>query len=140
MHTHSKSIIFRPKHRADISITTTCRLHNALFSAKEPRGFKTASKDPSWSQTMHDELRALHEQNTWDLVPRPSSSNVVGSKWIFRTKYKADDTVDRLKACLVAQGFNQIPGFDFSHTFSPVIKASTLRIVLSLAVVRKWHL
>lgn len=48
--------------------------------------------------------------------------------------------VDCLKACLVAQSFNQIPGFDFSHMFSPVVKASTTRTVLSIAVTRKWHL
>ena len=82
MHTRCKSDIFRPKHRVDHFITTTYQLHHVLFSSKEPRGFRTTSKDPSWSQAMHDELRALHDQEPWDLVPHPSSLNIVGSKWV----------------------------------------------------------
>nr|GFA78302.1 retrovirus-related Pol polyprotein from transposon TNT 1-94 [Tanacetum cinerariifolium] len=82
----------------------------------------------------------LHLNHTWTLVPCPRNANVVGSKWVFRTKYHADGTIDRHKARLVAQGFTQIPGFDFSHTFSPVVKATTVCIVLSLAVTNHWHL
>lgn len=75
-----------------------------------------------------------------DLVPRLKNSNVVGSKWIFRTKFNSDGTIERYKARLVAQGFTQILGLDFSHTFSPVVKASTVRIVLSIAVMQQWPL
>lgn len=84
---------------------------------------------------MHDELNALKNNHTWDLVQRPTNSNVVGSKWIFKIKYKADGSLDRYKALLVAQGFTQVPGLDFSHTFSAVVKSSIIRVVLSLATV-----
>ncbi|GKD72673.1 retrovirus-related pol polyprotein from transposon TNT 1-94 [Tanacetum coccineum] len=46
----------------------------------------------------------------------------------------------RWKARLVAQGFKQIAGFDFSHSFSPVVKATTVRIVLFLEVTNQWNL
>lgn len=59
---------------------------------------------------------------------------------MFRTKYLADGMVDRYKARLVAQGFTQILGFYFTHTFSPIVKASTVRIVLVLAVMNNWPL
>lgn len=55
-------------------------------------------------------------------------------------KFKSDGTVERFKARLVAQGFTQIPDLDYSHTFNPIVKATTVRIVLSLAVLHKWHL
>lgn len=89
---------------------------------------------------MNKELLALHNNNTWTLVPRPTTHNVVGSKWLFRVKHNLDGTIARHKARLVARGFSQIPGIDFSHTFSPVVKASTIRVVLSLAVINKWRL
>lgn len=140
MTTRAKSGIFKPKYQADLSHLQSYALHVALSSNSEPRSFKTAAKDPLWMAAMVDEINALHTNQTWTLVPRPSSTNVVGSKWVFRVKYHSDGTVERYKARLVAQGFTQIPGLDYSHTFSPVVKASTVRIVLSLAVLNNWHL
>ncbi|XP_019168035.1 PREDICTED: uncharacterized protein LOC109163785 [Ipomoea nil] len=64
--------------------------------------------------------------------------NVVGCKWVFRTKRKADGTIERHKARLVAKGFNQVAGQDFFETFSPVVKPTTVRLLLSLAISRGW--
>lgn len=89
---------------------------------------------------MQDEIDALHSNNTWSLVPRPLDANVVGSKWIFRTKLKEDGSIDRFKARLVAKGYTQVPGLDFGETFGPVVKAPTIRVILSLAVHFKWPL
>jgi hypothetical protein len=73
-------------------------------------------------------------------MPRSPNQNVVGSKWVFRIKYLSDGIVDRLKACLVAKGYTQQSGIDFTDTFSPVVKASIVRVVLSLAVSNNWPL
>lgn len=89
---------------------------------------------------MHEELEALGQNNMRTLVPRPHYSNVVGSKWVYRTKYNSDGSVECFKACLVAQGFSQIPDIDYTYTFSLVVKASTVHIVLSLAVLHNWRL
>ncbi|XP_071694579.1 uncharacterized protein [Rutidosis leptorrhynchoides] len=140
MVTRAKSGIFKPRHIVDIAQLTHTPLHHALLAAKQPRGFKSASKDPAWLSAMRDEMEALSRNHTWELVPRPKQSNVVGSKWVFHTKYNSDGFVDRLKARLVAQGFTQLPGIDYSETFSPMVKSSTVRIVLSLATLNKWPL
>ncbi|KAK9065217.1 hypothetical protein SSX86_016600 [Deinandra increscens subsp. villosa] len=108
--------------------------------ALDPKSFKTASKFPHWWTAMHKEMAVLKENNTWTLVDRPPNVNIVGSKWLFKTKLRADGSVERHKARLVAQGFSQVPGFDFDHTFSPVVKATTIRIVISLAVLNGWRL
>jgi hypothetical protein len=89
---------------------------------------------------MDEELNALRENCTWDLVPRPPKKNIVGSKWVFRTKYQSDGSIDRLKAHLVAKGYTQLPGLDYTDTFSLVVKASTIRVVLSLAITHCWPL
>lgn len=83
---------------------------------------------------MQAEFDALHRNNTRELVSRPSSQNLVGCKWVFRIKRNSDGSLDRYKARLVAKGFHQRPGWDYTETFTPVVKPVTICIVLTLAV------
>ncbi|KAJ9556147.1 hypothetical protein OSB04_010761 [Centaurea solstitialis] len=140
MITRAKAGIFKPRHIADLSQLNHLPLHSALYATTDPTSFKTAERDPKWVRAMQQELDALRKNNTWSLVPRPINRKIVGSKWLYRTKFHSDGSVERYKARLVAQGFSQTPGLDYSHTFSPVVKASTVRVILSLAVINKWNL
>jgi hypothetical protein len=119
------------------------RTHLGLVSSRslsplEPHNLSSALQSPHWLQAMREELTALHHQHTWDLVPRHDSMNIVGSRWVFKTKLKSDGSVESFKARLVAKGYNQLEGIDFTETFSPVIKPTTIRLVLSLAVTHGW--
>jgi histone deacetylase 1/2 len=80
------------------------------------------------------------KNKTWHLVPRPKGKNVVGCKWVYKIKRKEDGTVDRYKARLIAKGFKQQYGIDYEETFSPVVKAATIRLVLSIVVSKGWSL
>jgi histone deacetylase 1/2 len=104
----------------------------------EPTTIKSALTDAKWLQAMQDEYTALINNNTWSLVPLPPHKKAIGCKWIFRVKENADGTINKYKARLVAKGFLQTPGFDFTETFSPVIKPVTIRLILTLAVTYKW--
>ncbi|XP_026378109.1 uncharacterized protein LOC113272498 [Papaver somniferum] len=64
--------------------------------------------------------------------------NVLGCKWVYKIKLKEDVTLERHTDRLVVQGYNQIGGVDYEETFSPVVKPSTIRCVLSLALNKKW--
>ena len=68
--------------------------------------------------------------------PRYKSHNLVECKWIFRTKRKYDSSVDRFNARLVAKGFHRCPEIDYQDTFSPIVKLTTIRIVISIVVSR----
>lgn len=136
----SQNGIFKIKYPPSSAHLAHSALISTLHSTTESKGFKSITKHPEWVAAMDDEIRALRANGTWDLVPRPPSVNIMGSKWVFCTKYRADGTIERHKAQLVAQGFTQLPGFDYTHTFSLVVKASTVRIVLSITVLNNWPL
>jgi Reverse transcriptase (RNA-dependent DNA polymerase) len=86
---------------------------------------------------MEEKITALARNNTWTLVPSPSQ-HVVGCKWVYHIKRKADDSVERYKARLVAKGYSQEEGVDYFETFSLVVRPSTIRIVLTLALSKGW--
>jgi len=87
---------------------------------------------------MDTEFQALIKNQTWHLVSPTSDQNIIDRKWVYKVKRKADGSIDRYKARLVAKGFKQRYGLDYEDTFSPVVKAATIRLVLSLAVSNQW--
>lgn len=134
MTTRAQNNIHKPIQK--LNLTTTITSNHQL----EPHTLPQALKDPQWRQAMSEEYDALVRNGTWDLVPPDSTHNLVGCKWIFRIKHLPDGSIDRYKARLVAKGFHQRPGVDYHDTFSPVVKPTTIRLVLSLAVNRGWSL
>jgi histone deacetylase 1/2 len=108
--------------------------------AAEPVSHIDALGVPAWKAAMDEECRALHLNNTWRLVEPPRGHHIVGCKWVYKVKQKPDGSVDRYKARLVAKGFTQRQGIDYTDTFSPVVKPTTVRLILSIAVSRGWTL
>lgn len=83
---------------------------------------------------MLEEFDAQFRNFTWSLVPPAPYQNLIGTKWIFKLKYLSDGSVHKHKARLVAEGCNQKHGIDYTETFSPIIKATIIRVVLQTAV------
>jgi len=69
----------------------------------------------------------------WDLVPKPQQKNIIGTKWVFINKLNEQGEVVRNKARLVAQGYSQQEGIDYTETFAPVARLETIRLLLSYA-------
>ena len=113
-------------------------LHTSVSLTSLPKNYKTALLDPNWAAAMQEEYNALLQNNTWQLVPRPPNTNIVSGKWIFRQKFHSDGSLSRYKARWVCRGFSQQQGIDYEETFSPVVKPSTIRTVISVVVSSSW--
>lgn len=59
---------------------------------------------------------------------------------MFRVKPNADGSLDKLKARLVAHGFEQLAGVDYMETFSPVVKFTTIGLIFTLVATRRWNI
>jgi hypothetical protein len=132
MRTRGKAGIYKPK-------LPYIGLTEELKEDKEPESVREAQVRPEWKEAMDAEYKALMNNKTWTLVPFHGQENIIDSKWIYKTKYKADGTIERRKARLVARGFQQTAGLDYDETFSPVVKASTVRIILFIVVHLNWE-
>ncbi|XP_074271153.1 uncharacterized protein LOC141595079 [Silene latifolia] len=112
----------------------------AVDAIREPRSYYEAVKQAEWREAMGKEIDALEKNGTWKIVDLPDGKKPIGCKWVYKTKLKADGTIERHKARLVAQGFTQIEGIDYHETFAPVAKMTSVRLLLAVAVAKKWNI
>lgn len=106
----------------------------------EPHNDNDVLLSNNWRRAMQEQYNSLMKNRTWKLVPLKSRRKVIGNKWLYRLKCDSEGKVQGYKARLVAKNFLQTPEMDFSETFSPIIKASTLKIILTLTVSRDWQI
>ena len=111
-----------------------------FLATDEPHDLEEALANDHWKRAMDEEYLALIKNQTWHLVPPERGRNVIDYKWVYKVKRKADGSIDRYKARLVAKGFKQRYGIDYDDTFSPVVKATTIMIILSVAISKGWCL
>jgi len=100
----------------------------------EPTTVDEALSDEGWILAMQEELNQFQRNDVWDLVPKPLQKNIIGTKWVFRNKLNEQGEVTRNKARLVAQGYSQQEGIDYTETFAPVARLEAIRLLLSYAI------
>ncbi|GJT23079.1 retrovirus-related pol polyprotein from transposon TNT 1-94 [Tanacetum coccineum] len=122
---------FSAKYRAFLASVT---------SSSEPTRYSQAIKEKNWCDAMKAEIDALESNGTWELVTLPPGKKAIGCKWVYKTKYNSDSTVERHKARLVIYRNKQREGIDYKETFAPVAKMVTVRTFLSVAAVKNWEL
>eukprot|EP00253_Pinus_taeda_P026288 PITA_26288 len=115
---------------------------NSLFAlychVDDPVHFEDAIKDKKWIEAMDEEIIAIERNKTWDLVKLPKGKEVIGVKWVYKTKSNVEGKIERHKARLVVKGYKQQYGRDYEETFAPVARMETVRVVMSIAAQNKW--
>ena len=89
---------------------------------------------------MANEYSSLIKNGTWILVPPVPNANLIDCKWVYRLKRDKTGAITHYKVRLVAKGFRQQAGINYQETFSPVVKSTTIRAVLSIAITQRWPL
>eukprot|EP00253_Pinus_taeda_P016232 PITA_16232 len=115
---------------------------NSLFAlycrVDDPIHFEDAIKDKKLIEAMDEEITAIERNKTWDLVELPKGKEVIGVKWVYKTKCNTEGKIERRKARLVVKGYKQQYGRDYEETFAPVARMETVRALLSTAAQNKW--
>lgn len=93
-----------------------------------------------WKVAISEELNSLKSNDTFDVVPRPHGWRIVGSKFVLRIKRDSYGNASRYKARLVAQGFTQEQGIDYTETFAPVAGINTFLVLLAVAASNDWEI
>ena len=110
----------------------------AMFAATDPIHFEDAVKSEKWRRAMDLEMEAIHKNGTWELMELPKGGKKVGVKWIYKTKFNENGEVDKYKDRLIANGYIQQHGVDYTEVFAHVVHMETICLVVALAAQRRW--
>ena len=108
-----------------------------------PKTFADAISRPDGDQYLEaatNEIKALVDNGTFIVRERQPGDRPVGSRWVFLVKRKSDGTIERYKGRVVAQGFSQRPGFDFTETWAPTGRMAAIRAILATAGFEDWDI
>jgi len=107
----------------------------------DPQTYNEAIRAPDaeeWRKAIQTEYDSLMENNTWRAVDLPPGRKALTTKWVLKKKLGPQGQVLRYKARMVARGFQQVEGYDYTETYSGVVKASAVRLLFAMAVLAGW--
>ena len=112
----------------------------SLDSISLPNKVSKALTLPSWCSVMIEEMDALTNNGTWDLVRLPIGKKDIGCRWMFTVKVNLDGSIAWLKVGLVGKGYAQSYSVDYYDTFSPIAKMTYVKFFISLVATYNWDL
>ena len=128
----SKCIIRPPVRYGFKDLVSYC----LVINSEDPSTFQEAidsSERDKWMEAMVEEMESLNEKKNWECSEPPKGKNPIGCEWVFRKKeVVSENEGERFKAILVAKGYSQRHGIDYNEVFSPVVRHTSIRVVLFL--------
>jgi hypothetical protein len=106
------------------------------ISAADPCNYKAAMQAldaDKWKEACNTEISTLNPNGTWELVELPPNAKVINSGWVFKLKLHADGSVEHHKGRIIAKGYSQRPGFDYTEVFAPTFHPASLHLIITLA-------
>jgi hypothetical protein len=88
---------------------------------------------------MLEEMKAIEDNGTWELVEPPAGYRPIGLKWVYKLKRDERGAIVKYKARFVARGFVQREGIDFEEVFAPVARMESVRLLLAMATAKDWR-
>ena len=116
---------------------------NFALLTNDPTSYQEAISRPDgdkWAAALEAELKSLEKAGTFSIVPRPIDRNVIGCKTVWKVKLGSQGEVIKYKARIVAKGYAQKHGVDYEETYAPVVRYSSLRMIIALCAHYDWEL
>jgi len=105
--------------------------------------FKTydeAIKIPKLRKVMEDVIVALKINKTWYMIDLPVEKSLIGRKWVYNIKYKANGDIEWYKTRLITKGYTQLERIDYLDTYFLIVKITIVCLLLVLVATKNWHL
>ena len=110
-------------------------LMSQVMNVVEPSSYDEAKEYEEWRNAMNEEYNSIMKNDTWELKELPKNKVPIGCKWLYKSKFDIDGSIDKHKARLVAK-----EGIDYEDTFAHVAKLNTIRIMITLATKYNWKM
>ena len=105
----------------------------------DPTSFEQAYNRPDWPKwqaAIAEEMAGMDKMGVWEVIVDestvPAGTNITKSKGVWKIKRLKDGSVDKYKYRLVACGYSQVYGLDYTETYSGVVDAVVIRIFLAI--------
>src|SRR6218665_1980310 len=93
----------------------------------------SSSESQYWKRAMSEEMNSLLNNDTFEICRLPEGRKVIGGRWLYAVKLGSNGD-EQYKARCVAKGYSQVQDIDYSETFSPTVRITSVRMLMQLAV------
>lgn len=89
---------------------------------------------------LDEKIKSIDKNKTWELCSLPEEAKCIGVKWIFKTKLNEHGEIIKHKARLMAKGYSQEHGINYTEVYAPVAHMDTIKTIIATAAQRVWEI